>query len=81
MKKLIVAAILALAACEHPKYPMCEYCAKPQPDARLYACRQCQGTHSSCRVEKPLHAMDLRKDKEGFATGFSIKVCPQGAAK
>jgi hypothetical protein len=82
IKTLIVATLLCLSACSpEPKYPMCDYCKVPRQDARVYACRKCGGSHSSCRIEQPLHAMDVRKDKEGLATGFSIKVCPDGAAK
>lgn len=82
LKKLIVATLLCLSACgPEPQYPMCDYCKQPKQDARIYACRKCGGSHSSCRVEGPLHAMDVRKDKEGLATGFSIKVCPDGGGK
>lgn len=82
MKTFLVSVLLCLAACSPPpQYPTCDYCRKPKQDARIYACRKCGNSHSSCGVESPLHALDVRKDKEGFATGRSIKMCPEGAPK
>lgn len=81
-RMLMIVTLITLSGCSpEPKYPMCDYCKAPRQDARIYVCRKCQGSHSSCRVEGPLHAMDVRKDKEGIATGFSIKVCPDGGGK
>ena len=88
MKKLLaMAAILCLSACSPPPpppkpvYPMCDYCKKPQKDAKIYPCRKCGGSHSSCSVEAPLHVIDARKDKEGFAMGRSVKICPASEDK
>jgi len=81
MKKIAAVLLLLLVACSDPKYPMCDYCKAPKQDARIYACRKCGASHSSCGVEAPLHAVDARKDKEGFAVGRSVKVCPGTEAK
>lgn len=79
MKTFLTAFVLCLAACgPEPVYPMCDYCKKPKQDARPYACRKCGKAHSSCIVETPLHAIDLKLDKDGAAAGRSIKVCPEG---
>lgn len=87
MKKMLAVVLIALAACSPPppppppQYPVCDYCGKPKKDAKVYVCRKCGGSHSSCGVEAPLHAIDARKDKEGFAMGRSIKACPDGGGK
>ena len=77
--RLLAVALLFLASCgPAPQYPVCDYCQKQRQDARVYSCRKCGKSHTSCSIEKPMHAMDVRRDKEGFATGFSIKNCPEG---
>jgi hypothetical protein len=63
---------------EKPRQPLCEYCRVGQADAKPFPCRQCGKVHMSCGKESGLRAFDARKDKEGFAIGRSIKVCPEG---
>ncbi len=80
MRAIAVALLLLLTSCSpEPKYPMCDYCKAPRKDAQIYPCRKCGKSHSSCSIEAPLHAIDARKDKEGFAMGRSVKVCPEEA--
>lgn len=88
--KLIGIAIIAIVALvcvlvyqlnppEKARHPVCEYCRMGQADAKPFPCRQCGKVHMSCGKESGLRAFDARKDKEGFAVGRSIKVCPEGA--
>lgn len=78
---LICVLVASLNPPEKPHYPLCDYCRVGQRDAKPFPCRQCGKTHSSCGRESGLRAVDARKDKEGFAVGRSIKVCPGGEAR
>jgi hypothetical protein len=88
MKSLMMIALLtAPMSCSPPPpppkpvYPLCDYCRAPKKDAKIYPCRQCGKSHSSCSAESPLHVLDVRKDKEGLAAGRSVKLCPEGDPK
>ena len=78
MRSLAFAFLIAIAGCapDRPPAPMCDYCSKPREDARPYACRQCGKAHSSCRIEAPLHVIDINKEKGSLTAGRSVKVCP-----
>lgn len=79
MKQILalLVSVLMFVGCEPPKYPNCDYCKAPRQDARPYMCRKCSKTHASCSTERPLHVIDVKADKEGFAAGRSVKTCPE----
>lgn len=76
---LVCILVYQLNPPEKARHPVCEYCRIGQADAKPFPCRQCGKVHMSCGKESGLRAFDARKDKEGFAVGRSIKVCPEGA--
>lgn len=76
---LICFLVYKLSPPEKARHPICEYCRIGKVDAKPFPCRQCNKVHMSCGMESGLRAFDARKDKEGFAVGRSIKVCPEGA--